>query len=513
MDLVDQQAAITNPGQSFRQGQANYVLYRLAVTENATLSQCNGSAGALPASTCIFNDITSGNNAVPGELNYGLSNAKYQAGVGYDLAAGLGSVNVENLVSQWSTVTFNPTTTVLELNGGSAVNVSHSQSVPVNVAVTPSSGTLVPTGDVVLYAASGPIGSPSGQTALNLFTLASGAVSGSTSMLPGGTYNVTAHYSGDATYAPSDSAVVSVVVTPEPSTTTFSVLSFDAFGNPTTFTTGPFGSFVYLRADVAGVSGIGNPSGSVTFQDAGNPVAGATALALNNQGNTATPNGILSFDAGTHTMSASYSGDASFNPSNSTQSQSFTITPGFFAAIPSNQANVVISAPGSSGQTSVTVSSSTGFSGTIKLACSGLPSESICTFSPASITASGTPKTMTASITITTKAATAVLDSEPRNYLLAQWMIGTGLMLSIGLVGGRGHGGRRHGGRGYGSRGFFFMLALALVIAVPGCGGGGGSNTKAPPPDPGTPTGFSTIVVTATSGSTVSRTSFALIVQ
>ncbi|HZQ56069.1 MAG TPA: protease pro-enzyme activation domain-containing protein [Bryobacteraceae bacterium] len=83
-----------------RQGQANYVLYPLAASEN--LSQCNASSqSGLPASTCIFNDVTSGNNAVPGEAGYGTATAAYQATFGYDLATGLGSVNVTNLVNQW----------------------------------------------------------------------------------------------------------------------------------------------------------------------------------------------------------------------------------------------------------------------------------------------------------------------------------------------------------------------------------------------------------------------------
>lgn len=84
-----------------RQGQANYVLYPLAAAEN--LSQCNGSnQSGLPAGTCIFNDVTTGNNAVPGESGYGTATADYQATFGYDLATGLGSVNVANLVNQWN---------------------------------------------------------------------------------------------------------------------------------------------------------------------------------------------------------------------------------------------------------------------------------------------------------------------------------------------------------------------------------------------------------------------------
>ena len=39
---------------------------------------------------------------MPGEVGYGTSTASYQAGVGYDLATGLGSINVSNLVTGWN---------------------------------------------------------------------------------------------------------------------------------------------------------------------------------------------------------------------------------------------------------------------------------------------------------------------------------------------------------------------------------------------------------------------------
>ena len=78
-----------------RLGQADYTLYRLAATEN--FSQCNATGSSNPAANCIFNDITSGGNNVPGQF----SASNYMAGTGYDLATGLGSLNVANLVNQW----------------------------------------------------------------------------------------------------------------------------------------------------------------------------------------------------------------------------------------------------------------------------------------------------------------------------------------------------------------------------------------------------------------------------
>ncbi len=138
--------ALVNQKTGSRQGQATYVLYRLAAAEK--LAQCNGSkTTAPPAVTCIFNDVTVGNNAVPGEAGFGSAGAKYQSTVGYDLATGLGSVNVASLVNQWSSVVFTATTTTLTL---SPTSFTHGADVNVSVAVAPANGAGVPTGDVSL---------------------------------------------------------------------------------------------------------------------------------------------------------------------------------------------------------------------------------------------------------------------------------------------------------------------------------------------------------------------------
>jgi subtilase family serine protease len=111
-----------------RQGDANYVYYALAHEQfrRPNASECDASKtnGALPASTCIFHDITRGDMDIPcgqnadgkfydcfgaagstviGELS--LSNSKnapaYPATPGYDLATGLGSVDATNLFNAW----------------------------------------------------------------------------------------------------------------------------------------------------------------------------------------------------------------------------------------------------------------------------------------------------------------------------------------------------------------------------------------------------------------------------
>lgn len=311
--LVDQKMG--TQGKPERQGVANYVLYRLAAAE--TLPQCNGSnTTGLPANTCVFNDTTVGNNSVPGETGYGTGAAKYQAGTGYDLATGLGSVNVSNLVSNWSSVTFRSTTTTLGLTPTSIV---HGQSAVANIAVAPNGGMGTPTGDVSLMANLGVFGEH-----FDTFLLNGGSVALPTHLLPGGNnYQVHAHYAGDGTFAPSDSASVSVTVTPESSTTTESVLAFDpSSGNPVALTNVTYGFLVYPRAFVAGLSGFGAPSGTITFSDNGNVVG---PYPLNNQGNTAPPLGLTQFSPGSHAITAAYGGDASFNPS-AAAATTFTIT-------------------------------------------------------------------------------------------------------------------------------------------------------------------------------------------
>ncbi|HZZ15579.1 MAG TPA: protease pro-enzyme activation domain-containing protein [Candidatus Sulfotelmatobacter sp.] len=491
MALVDQQMGA-------RQGQANYVLYRLAAQQSAYPAQCNGSnTSTPPPSTCTFNDVTVGNNVVPGEFG-----TQYQATAGYDLTTGLGSVNVANLLANWNTVAFNATSTVLTVNNSTAVNITHGQSVPFQASVSPSAGgTGTPTGGLALLSSN-----IASTTSLGVFTLSAGQVLSSTNDLPGGfNYSVWAHYGGDGTFAPSDSIAIPVTVSSELSTTTLSVLTADANGNPLNFTGGPFGSFVYLRADIAGKSGFGTPAGSVTFSDNGSPIVGASSIPLNSQGNTSTPNGILNFDTGAHSISASYGGDASFSPSSTSQPMPFTITPGFYAAIPANQSSVLISAPGASGATTAIVSSSTGFSGTITLTCSGLPVGAACVFTPSSVKAAGVLAATTVGVSVSTTGTSAALLDRPLHRPFTRGLVLYALtFFSMVMISARER------------RRFLpiLLVLMTLLLLSPACGGGGSSSTPPPPPPkPATQAGTYNIGITASSGATISTTGFTLFVQ
>ncbi|XWK70986.1 Ig-like domain-containing protein [Tunturiibacter gelidiferens] len=84
----------------------------------------------------------------------------------------------------------------------------------------------------------------------------------------------------------------------------------------------PYGGFFLIRADVAGVSGQGVATGNIMLADSGLALDGGT-FRLNAASNTEDQTRSLS--PGVHVLTAAYSGDVSFNPSQS-RPFAFTIT-------------------------------------------------------------------------------------------------------------------------------------------------------------------------------------------
>jgi subtilase family serine protease len=345
-------------GGSARQGNPNYVLYSLAKKSGAS---CTSSS--TESASCIFNDITHGNSMLPvgaagvgtnsvpclgGSPNCSVAvatengvlveptNSKVEAwtvGAGYDLATGLGSVNINNLATNWGSVNSVATTTTLTLNPTTGITHGTAENVTVNITVTPKTGTA--TGDVSLIAT---IAGPNGATTQGLeqFTLNSSGqvVNATTNSLPGGTsYQVYAHYAGDGTNAPSDSSPVTVTVGKEISQTFIVVPTFDSSGNQTNgnATSVPYGSNYYIRMYATDKNAVASPvdppapacyqenqltcpTGTVSLTDNGNALGtgggGAGIYNLNVGGYTRnlTPN----LTTGSHSLIASYSGDNSY---------------------------------------------------------------------------------------------------------------------------------------------------------------------------------------------------------
>ena len=335
------------------QGNANYELYKLASLPAQSALNCNSTTG--PASGCIFNDVTFGTIAMPCAAGppvtpnctvstagdaYGVLSG-YDAKPGYDLATGLGSVNAFNLVQNWGQVTFNSTTTTLSLNNSTIgpISITHGTSVPVVVTVSGGPGTSTsPTGDVSLIASS-VNGEGVDSHTLSGATANSSTATWSTSRLPGsgsGSYNVHAHYPGDGTFGGSDSPTIAVTVNPEASTITLSPLMTTSDGNFVSLVSPlSYGTPIYLRADVRSAAQPNSdtaPTGSVTFADAYSgaqtppPVVVPNApYNLNSKGTAIAGNGLCALSTGTHSVTASYLGDNSYQPGSTASATSFTI--------------------------------------------------------------------------------------------------------------------------------------------------------------------------------------------
>jgi subtilase family serine protease len=395
MAMVNQYMAAH--GKPSPQGNANYELYSLATIQSMTppTGGCNSTSAPNNANGtgCTFYDITQGNNSVPcagGTTNCsntsGASGAvgalvlfnnttpsttlTWQAAAGYDLATGLGSVNVNNLVTNWPTAVgkFVATTSTLLLCtttsttgcSSTSITITHGQKVFVNATVSLSPGPGNPPAwsfakpeDVALIGTPNTLSNNPGNSttaAVDRFSAAGGntddytlgsggsTVNEYTYYLVGGTYNVVARYTGDGTNGGSSSPAVSVTVNPENSTTQFNMVSVSS---GSIITSAPYGSALEARVDVLGTTNIPVPgtttsqpeetaTGNVNLSDSatGTNFPSGT-YTLNTEGSLEVQPGLNQIPAlsvGTHTFQASYLGDASYNPSSTAGTSAFTVT-------------------------------------------------------------------------------------------------------------------------------------------------------------------------------------------
>jgi Pro-kumamolisin, activation domain/Bacterial Ig-like domain (group 3) len=321
------------------QGLANYVFYKLA------------------SKSGVYHDIIKGDNKVPdtnGQFTVG-----YSAGPGYDLATGLGSIDVNALVTNWASAAATAgSTTTLSLGSGQATTVVHGtpMSFKAKVACT-GSGCSAPTGAVALQSTG------TGAVAGNFLGVGSAALttSGTTGTatisspnVPGGTYGITARYSGDGKYYASTSNSLNVTVTPEDSQMQMGGISASGSYYINAPVSVGYGEPIPLWIAVAGKSEVGHPSGQIALLVDGAPAdallsdyQSPSTLTLNygesaNFFGTGTkPTGQSStlptlnsgLTAGTHQLQANYPGDNSFNPSQATYSVDVTKTDSIIADV------------------------------------------------------------------------------------------------------------------------------------------------------------------------------------
>jgi hypothetical protein len=287
-----------------RLGQPNYVLYNMAGQEygvsSYTGSGCNGSGASgigttssLPGSGCVFNDIQTGNISVDcvagtadcytlGSAAYGIMSTStttelpaFATNAGWDMATGIGSLNITNLVNNWQNaaaggVLFTPT-----ISAGATL-ASYTYGLPTAITYTAavSGPGSYPTGSVT-FSGSPTIGTMgndalvpgAGCSTASACTETATQVYTPPGTLAAGSYTITAAYlSTNENYA-TGSGTTGLTVNKQTPTVSASAVSIGVG----TATANLSASIAYSGTGVA-------PTGGLTFQVDAGAVVTATCV-------------------------------------------------------------------------------------------------------------------------------------------------------------------------------------------------------------------------------------------
>ncbi|HEY6447595.1 MAG TPA: protease pro-enzyme activation domain-containing protein [Acidobacteriaceae bacterium] len=382
-----------------RLGQVDPVLYQLAASATTYKS--------------AFHDITTGNNSVvcaSGSPNCGSNGflTGYNAVAGYDRASGLGSVDVSNLIKSWSSVKLGATSTTLQLNGStSAYSGVHGADVTFKVGVNPTSATgVVGIIDTANETAGGTASGPqnNGQIPIGL---SGGTGTTQYNGLPGGSYTVSARYGGDTSNAASTSGAINVTISPEDSATSLQVNAYSAVTGNQFSSLGsiPYGSEIVADASITGAAEPnttqGIATGTVSFLSGSN-LLGTAAVTSENQASwpPLSNQAFKALDAASYSMTAKYSGDASYNASTSSP-----VTLTVAQAATTTGATAVTPSISSSGSTTVNITITTPVNygnlpgGSVNLTVGGTALTSIAT-SQMAVAVQGTNFVLTGGVTV-----------------------------------------------------------------------------------------------------------------
>jgi Bacterial Ig-like domain (group 3) len=387
MALVQQKTAS-------QQGNVNYILYKLGNTQysGSNAASCTSDT-AVAGNSCMFYDVTDSNNAVPclagttdctpavATDNFGILPG-FNAGPGYDLVAGLGSVNAYNLIENWAsaTATFLPSTVSIAATSAATAVYGTTLSVTVSVtAVAPATGT--PSGDAGITS-----DTKAGTNTDAFVTLSGGRGEVGVTQLPAGTYSLSAHYAGDATFAPSLSSGLSITITQ--ANATGLLISTRKKVQP--------GQNVLFSVTMTGAPNSMNPTGTVMFTNT------TTGVLLGSEALVASPSSTSSaisialvtipstqLQLGENTITATYSGDSNYVSANVAPltvslSGSFTTTinPTLLSLAPNTAGTVTVTAT-PNGATVLTA-------GSLAFSCpSTMPMGLACSFSAPVLSSKG----------------------------------------------------------------------------------------------------------------------------
>ena len=260
-------------------------------TTNCTLSggtvTCNFT-GMAPVSNDNF--TITGNVTAAGGTQ--LAHGNYTIG-----ATGFPTVGGQTVLT--NVTAFGTTTSVT-----SSVNPSvFGQNVTFTATVAPTSGSATPTGNVQFVVDGSNFGAP--------VALVNGVAQISTAGLAVGNHPVVANYAGVTAFGPSSGSLAGGQTVTKAATST----SVSTSGGTSTY-----GQNVTFTATVAVVGpGTGTPGGTVSFFYGATPIPGCQNVSLNASGQAQCS--IASLPAGTHVITASYSGNGSYNGGGATTNQ------------------------------------------------------------------------------------------------------------------------------------------------------------------------------------------------
>jgi uncharacterized repeat protein (TIGR03803 family) len=363
----------------------------------------------------------------------------------------------------------------------SSVSVGATSGVTLTAKVNPTSGNGTPTGTITFFNGTTQVGQPvtlSSETA---------TLSYNTSSLAANSYSITAAYSGDSNFAGSTSPPVVLTVAPGTGGLNATTTALTITATPST-SQADVGSNVTFTATVTQANGTAAPTGSVTFSS-GTTVLGTGTV---NSSRVATYS-TAALAAAQYSVTAVYGGDSNYATSSSAPALLDVVD----FQITANPATVTVTAPGQSGDTALTITPLDGFSQTFSFACSGLPSNSNCTF-----TSTSTGATMTIATTAPSASASLQkgLDIHGKALYCALLLPGfLGLVFS---------GARKRSLRAM--RLLTLLCGVTFCSLVVACSGSGNTTTIG---TGGTPPGTSTVIVTATAGQLSHQTSITLMVQ
>jgi VCBS repeat-containing protein len=272
------------------------------------------------ARAASFEDIATGTNRLACAAGSSGCTASgrigYAAATGYDLATGLGSVNAGALVENWRVRPEAGT-------GKSMVNFALSPTEPNNTynpstkialtaTVVSGTGGATPTGTVSFLDASSTPSATLGSAQLNASGVGSISIQ---NLLSNGGHNLQAQYNGNTTYAVSTSPANEGQINIQPSSTAVTVV-------PST-TSPTAGQTITVTTTVSVINtppaGDTPPSGYVTLNLAGGPVAYAFTADLTTAGGVTSASFTITIPSGSASFSlqAVYAGDANYKTSTS----------------------------------------------------------------------------------------------------------------------------------------------------------------------------------------------------